>query len=55
MGRPPKTPEETYSERVVAFLRPAEFRKLERWARERGVRVGQLAREVLERALRRRP
>lgn len=54
MGRPPKADEEALRNRVVAHLRDADFAALRRWAQERGVQVGELAREVLERAVRRR-
>lgn len=54
MGRPPLEPGESRTERVVAHLRPADAAKLKSWAKEKGVRVGELARELLEKALHRR-
>lgn len=54
MGRPRLPEGEARTERVVAFLRPADLATLERIAAERGVRVGEVARELLERALARR-
>jgi hypothetical protein len=53
-GRPPLPRDEVRSKRIVAFLRAADLRMLERIAAERCVPVGQAAREILERALRRR-
>jgi hypothetical protein len=41
------------SERVVAFLRPADRAKLGAIARARGLEAGAVVREILERALRR--
>ena len=54
VGRPKLPNSEARSERIVAHLRRKDFEALERWARERGLQAGQLAREILERALRRR-
>jgi hypothetical protein len=54
MGRPPIDPEEAHAKRVVAHLRARDFATLAKWARDRGIRIGELAREILERALRRR-
>lgn len=51
MGRPKIAPEERHDERVVAHLRKRDLKRLERWATERGIRIGELAREILERAL----
>ena len=53
-GRPPLPAGAARSERIVAFLRPADLRTLERIAADQGVPIGQAAREILERALRRR-
>lgn len=53
-GRPALPPGEALSERVVAFLRPADMATLQRIAAERGIPTGQAARELLERALARR-
>ena len=54
MGRPKLAPGEAHSERVVVHLRSEDLAKLARWAQVQGVRIGELAREILERALRRR-
>jgi hypothetical protein len=54
MGRPPLDPEQARTERVVAHLRASDFAALTKWASARGVRIGELVREILERALRRR-
>jgi hypothetical protein len=54
MGRPPLAEDEKRSERVMVHLTTAEHDELERRAAKRGVRVGEVAREILERALRRR-
>ena len=54
-GRPRFPKGEARTERVVAFLKPADLRTLEAIADERSVPVGQAARELLENALRRRP
>jgi hypothetical protein len=54
VGRPRLPETEARKQRVVAHLRREDFATLERWARARGVQVGQLAREILERALRRK-
>jgi hypothetical protein len=53
-GRPRGPSGEIRRNRVVALLADAEFKKLERWANERALPLGALAREILERALRRR-
>ena len=54
MGRPKMPKGEARTERVVAHLRKADFEKLRSRAEVRGVEVGQLVREILERALARR-
>ena len=54
MGRPPKSEEEVRSHRVVSHLTAAEHEELERRAARQGVRVGEIAREILARVLRRR-
>jgi hypothetical protein len=54
VGRPRLPEGEARTERVVAFLRPDDLATLERIASERGVNVGLVARELLERALARR-
>jgi Ribbon-helix-helix protein, copG family. len=54
MGRPPLPEEERRTERVMVHLTTAEHEELERRAAKRGVRVGEVAREILERALRRK-
>lgn len=54
MGRPRKSEEEVRGHRVVAHLTAAEFKELERRAANRDVRVGEAAREILARALKRR-
>ncbi len=51
MGRPPKAEEEVRAHRVVAHLTTAEHEELERRAAKRGVRVGEIAREILARVL----
>jgi hypothetical protein len=53
-GRPRRPSEEIQRNRVVVLLADAEFEKLERWADERRLALGTLAREIIERALRRR-
>jgi hypothetical protein len=53
MGRPPLAPDEKLMERVAVHLRRDDYAILARKAKARGVRVGALAREILERALRR--
>jgi hypothetical protein len=52
IGRPPKPSGEVRRHRVVAFLTRDEHRALVRMARERGVALGQAARELLGEALR---
>jgi len=54
MGRPPKPDDEVRRHRVVAHLSDLEHEELERRAQQRGVRVGEIAREILERVLRRK-
>jgi hypothetical protein len=54
VGRPPLDPEDQRSERVVVHLRRADFDALARMAKAKGAHVGQLAREILERHLRRK-
>ena len=54
MGRPPLSPGDKHDERVVAHLRKRDLKKLEKWAVKRGIRVGELVREILEKALGRR-
>ena len=54
MGRPRLPEGEARTARVVAHLRPEDVDALERIAAERGVSIGQVARELLERALARR-
>lgn len=54
MGRPPKSTDEALRNRVVVHLRDADFEALKRWAKERGAEAGEVAREVLERAIRRK-
>lgn len=54
MGRPPKPAEDLLRHRVVAHLRDADFAALEQWAIERGVQTGELVRELVEKAVRRR-
>ena len=54
MGRPKKPKGELLTHRVVAHLRTADFEELKTRARRAGVQLGQLVREILERALRRR-
>jgi hypothetical protein len=39
---------------VVVLLADAEFEKLEQWADERRLALGTMAREIVERALKRR-
>ena len=48
MGRPKLAPGEAHSERVVVHLRSEDLAKLARWAQVQGVRIGELAREILE-------
>lgn len=52
-GRPPLPAGQARSERVTAFLRPDALATLQRIAAARGVPVGVVAREMLERAVRR--
>ena len=54
MGRPPLAEDEKRSERVTVHLTPAESDELERRAKREGVRVGEIAREILARVLRRK-
>ena len=54
MGRPPLAEDEKRSERVMVHLTIAEHDELERRAASRGVRIGEIAREILARALRRK-
>ena len=51
MGRPSLPKDQVRTERVVAHLRRADLTVLERLARERGTQIGQVVREILERAL----
>jgi len=53
-GRPRTPSEQIQRNRVVVLLPDAEFQKLERWADERRLALGTMAREIIERALRRR-
>jgi len=53
-GRPALPQGEARSERVVAFLRPADMATLRRFAAKREIEIGAAARELLERALARR-
>ena len=53
-GRPPLPEGEARTKRVAVFLRPGDLATLEGIAAQRGVPTGQVARELLERALARR-
>ena len=53
-GRPKKSPEEALRNRVVAKLNDSDFAALREWSKERGVQMGELVREILERAARRK-
>ena len=54
MGRPSLPKDQVRTERVVAHLRRADLAALKRMARKRGIRIGHVVREILERALARR-
>jgi predicted DNA binding CopG/RHH family protein len=54
MGRPPLAEGAKRSERVTVHLTSAEHEELEQRAAKRGVRVGEIAREILVRVLRRK-
>ena len=51
MGRPRLRKDRVRTERVVAHLRRVDLDALERMARERGIPIGRVVREILERAL----
>jgi predicted DNA binding CopG/RHH family protein len=51
MGRPPLSEDEKRDSRVTVHLTSAEHEELERRAAKRGVRVGEIAREILARVL----
>jgi hypothetical protein len=53
-GRPRTPSGDLQRNRVVVLLADAEFEKLEQWADERKLPLGTMAREIIERALRRR-
>jgi len=51
MGRPELPMEKRHSERVVTYLTPVDYERLEEWASSDGTQVATLVRELVERAL----
>ena len=54
LGRPELPTAKRRSERVVTYLTPADFERLEEWASADGTPVAELVRQLVERALARR-